>query len=110
MVEDKTPEKNRAMAATAFEWLSGQPFNNVLLVGILFALGWGLHYTATQLVPTSIKTIQGGYEQMEQRHRQERQEDRIQYGEWLDRYDRRGVDGRKAEHTSAALGAMKPEE
>lgn len=52
------------------EYLAGQPFNNVLLVLILAAIGWG----AVKLVPVHLKQIQDGYETLDRNFREERKE------------------------------------
>lgn len=54
------------------EWLLGQPFNNVLLILILFAIGWLGHYGLSTAIPTHLKAIQDGYERLENSHREER--------------------------------------
>jgi len=60
-------------------WLTGQSFNNVLLLLILVAIGWGGKYAGTVAIPTHLKQIQDGYETIDSRHREERSELRQQY-------------------------------
>lgn len=86
MTEDKKNVGTKTIPTSVIDWLAGQSFNNVLLAAILAAIGAGLYYGG----PAFLKQIQTGYETLDTRHREERKQDREQYAEWLDRYDKRG--------------------
>lgn len=62
------------------KWLSGQPFNNVLLLTFLV----GGFYCVTELVPLHINSIQQGYEKQEESHRAERREIEAQHTKQTD--------------------------
>jgi len=40
-------EDNQKISSQVIAWATGQPFNNVLLLAILFAIGWSGYYTVT---------------------------------------------------------------
>lgn len=65
------------------KWATGQTFNNVLLLAILLAIGWGSRYAVTTAIPMHLRQIQDGYETIDQRNRQERIELREQYDKLL---------------------------
>lgn len=67
-----TPEDKKTVVNRGTEWLLGQPFNNVLLIMILFAIAWLGYYGLTTAIPSHLRAIQDGYERLEDRHREER--------------------------------------
>lgn len=79
---------NQSVVQMTFAWLSGQPFNNVLLVGIFAALAWGGHYAITQAIPAHLLQIQQGYrevvEDCHKRHQAEREQTVKTYDRWID--------------------------
>lgn len=77
--EPKTPTES------AVKWLAGQSFNNILLIAILTAIGWGSHYGLTIAVPAHLRMIQSGYETLDKSHQTERGEMRLMYDKWFDR-------------------------
>lgn len=99
MVSDKheTTNQKTDIKAKAADWLLGQPFNNVLLVSILFAIGYGFHYAITIAVPAHLQMIQQGYREMEQSHKEERAQIMQMYDRWVNR----GI-GEKASQSSVA--------
>jgi hypothetical protein len=66
-------------------WAAGQPFNNVLLLAILFCIGWGGWYTVTTGIPSHLQQIQRGYESLTESHREERERTQQLYDRWLNR-------------------------
>ena len=60
--------------ARAMNWLTGQPAYIVLLVLVLAANGYIVHWAMTQGWPSAVKEIQRGYDLINERHRAERQE------------------------------------
>jgi len=67
------------------EWAAGQPFNNVLLLGLLFAVGWLGWYGITVAIPTHLQMIQSGYKSLSESHEKERLKTLETYDKWLDR-------------------------
>lgn len=67
------------------DWAAGQPFNNVLLLGLLFAVGWLGWYGITVAIPTHLRMIQSGYESLDQAHEKERMKTIETYDKWIDR-------------------------
>ena len=65
-------DDRKSLINRSSEWLLGQPFNNVLLILILFAIAWLGYYGLTTAIPAHLKAIQDGYERLEYRHREER--------------------------------------
>lgn len=61
------------LAKSAASWLLGQPFNNVLLVAILWAIGYGGYFLINTGIPAHLRTIQDGYERLAVQHSTERQ-------------------------------------
>jgi hypothetical protein len=93
-------EEPKSLPIAVVKWLSGQPFNNVLLLAILVALGWGTRYAVTVAVPSHLKQIQDGYKEVisevhgkhevERSHlHEERQRILETYDKWFDRIERR---------------------
>ena len=80
MVEDT----NSGVKAKVVEWLTGQSFNNILLLTILVAIGAGGKYCLDVVIPAHLKMIQNGYERIDQTHRTEREETIRVYDRWLD--------------------------
>lgn len=83
-----------ATMASWSKWMQGQSFNNVLLVAILAALGWGTYWTMSEAVPVHIEMIQTGYKEIEANnrdmikemdtaHREERREMLNMFDRWL---------------------------
>lgn len=62
--------------AGIFDWVKGQPFNNVLIATLLGMLSWLGWYGLTSAIPEHIKTIQSGYERIEAVHNTQRTTDR----------------------------------
>lgn len=96
MTDDKEPSiKNQVIA-----WAAGQPFNNVLLLAILIAIGWGMYFGMTTAIPAHLKQIQDGYQSLTEAHREERKELREAYGQWMQRAnaDRKAAPTAVAEH------------
>lgn len=65
-------DDRKSLINRSSEWLLGQPFNNVLLILILFAIAWLGYYGLTTAIPAHLRAIQDGYERLEDRHREER--------------------------------------
>lgn len=90
----------KSITIAILNWLSGQPFNNVLLLAIFTAIGWGAHYAMTVAVPSHLKQIQEGYKavisDVHSKHESERaslqmERERIieTYDKWFDRIEKR---------------------
>lgn len=77
-------EDRKSLVNRSSEWLLGQPFNNVLLILILFAIAWLGYYGLTTAIPAHLKAIQEGYERLEDRHREERTNTLSAYKELLE--------------------------
>ena len=88
--EDKTALQQ------VISWASGQPFNNVLLSAILGAIGWCGYWAISIGVPSHLRQIQDGYQQLhdqdrelidrlEAQHREERKQILDTYDRWMDR-------------------------
>jgi len=58
----------RGDISTAIKWLSGQPFNNVLVMILISMVGWLGYYSITTAIPAHLKQIQDGYERIEAIH------------------------------------------
>jgi len=69
----------------AVDWMTGQSFNNVLLLCILVAGGWAIHFAITDAIPKHIREIQDGYKTLQEQHIQERETIRNQFDLWLER-------------------------
>jgi hypothetical protein len=67
------------------QWAAGQPFNNVLLLLILFAIAWSARFAVTVAIPIHLKQIQEGYESLQKSHREERESALKTYDKWVDR-------------------------
>ena len=91
-----TQDAKPSITARAVEWAMGQPFNNVLLMAIFFAIGWIGYYSMTVAIPKHLNQIQTGYEKideahtrrleaMEKAHVTERERTLEVYDRWLDR-------------------------
>lgn len=85
-------EEQKKIVGQVVEWAKGQPFNNLLLLGILV----GGMYTAIKLVPLHLAQIQSGYEKidssnralfekMDKEHREERERTQQLYDRWMNR-------------------------
>lgn len=77
--------KTESAKSKAVDWLLGQPFNNVLLVAILGSIAYGFYYGVTVAVPAHLQLIQQGYREMEQSHKEERQQIMNMYDRWVNR-------------------------
>lgn len=53
-------------------WLNAQNFNNLLLLAIIGLIAYGGRYAITIAIPEHLKTIQVGYERIEDSHSRER--------------------------------------
>lgn len=80
--EDKGPWYGR-VAEIGAKWLTGQTFNNVLLVAILFGGG----YTAVKLVPVHLDQIQRGYTNVIDSFRETAAKDRLAERELIKKMD-----------------------
>lgn len=91
-------ERN-GLAFVVVEWLKGQPFTNVLLIGLLSTVTYGGYLAINYAVPAHLKQIQAGYETIDARHESRRTEDlkvqdmqinelRQTFDKTLDRYER----------------------
>ena len=76
-------DQKQNLTSQVVSWAAGQPFNNVLLMAILFCIGWGGWYTVTTVIPKHLEQIQNGYESLTEAHREERKELRETYGQWM---------------------------
>lgn len=84
------------------DWAAGQPFNNVLLLGLLFAVGWLGWYGITVAIPTHLRMIQAGYQSLDEAHEKERLKTIETYDKWIDRLAGSRV------HTESARDSGKP--
>jgi hypothetical protein len=91
-------EQSQSPQAIVIKWLFGQPFNNVILIMIFGALGYGMNYAITIAIPAVVKQIQDGYETIDTANRIERLETRVMYDKWFDRLDKVHADT----HTATA--------
>jgi len=80
VTEEKQNLTNQIVA-----WAAGQPFNNVLLLAILFSIGWSGYYTMTTAIPKHLEQIQNGYESLHESHRDERERTQQMYDRWMNR-------------------------
>lgn len=78
MPEDRSDKSIPDRVAT---WLTGQSFNNVLLVLILAAIAFG----GFKGIPAVLQQIQDGYRELEASHSEERERIMKTYDRWLDR-------------------------
>jgi hypothetical protein len=78
-------DEDKSIKQQAVAWVAGQPFNNVLLVAILFCIGWGGYYTVTTGIPSHLQQIQQGYESLTESHRDERQRTMELYDRWINK-------------------------
>jgi len=94
-----TDEPKQNLTSQVVSWAAGQPFNNVLLLAILFCIGWGGWFAVTTAIPSHLKQIQTGYESLTEAHREERKELRETYGQWMKKES-------AAAHTGRATAAV----
>jgi hypothetical protein len=80
-----TDDKDPSIKSQVIAWAAGQPFNNVLLLAILCAIGWGGYYTVTVGIPSHLNQIQQGYESLTESHRDERERTLELYDRWMNR-------------------------
>lgn len=66
---DKTPN---GWVERVVIWLTGQPFNNALLILILGCICYGGWYAMETAIPSHLRSIQSGYETINTQHREER--------------------------------------
>lgn len=59
-----------------FDWVKGQPFNNVLIASLLGMFSWLGWYGITFAIPSHITAIQSGYREIETSHTEQRALDR----------------------------------
>lgn len=78
-------------------WLNAQNFNNLLLLAIIGLIAYGGRYAITIAIPEHLRTIQQGYEKieetssqerakMEEAHSKERKEAIETYDKWFERF------------------------
>lgn len=79
-----TESTDRNVVGQVMAWAAGQPFNNLLLIAILVAIGWLGYYGLTSAIPQHLNAIQSGYEKIEQAHRDEREQTIKTYDRWFD--------------------------
>lgn len=87
-------EETKSIPSQVLSWAAGQPFNNVLLMAILGAIGWAGYYTVTLAIPAHLKQIQDGYQSLTDAHREERKELRETYGQWMQKESAAAHSGR----------------
>jgi hypothetical protein len=80
-----TDEPKQNLTSQVVSWAAGQPFNNVLLLAILFCIGWGGYYTVTVGIPSHLNQIQKGYESLTESHRDERERTLELYDRWMNK-------------------------
>lgn len=80
-----TDESKQNLTSQVVSWAAGQPFNNVLLLAILFCIGWGGWYTVTTGIPKHLEQIQKGYESLTESHRDERERTLELYDRWMNK-------------------------
>lgn len=80
-----TDEKDKTLTAQVVSWAAGQPFNNVLLLAIFFAIGWIGHFAMNTAIPAHLQQIQQGYESLTESHREERERTQQLYDRWMNR-------------------------
>tara|TARA_R110000868_G_scaffold178017_1_gene417404 strand:- start:1523 stop:1819 length:297 start_codon:yes stop_codon:yes gene_type:complete len=95
-------EDTKPITAQVIAWAAGQPFNNVLLMAILFSIGWGGYYTVTVGIPSHLQQIQKGYESLTESHRDEREQTLQLYDRWMNRTGIDGVSDSKVANTPVA--------
>ena len=78
-------DDNQKITTQIVNWAAGQPFNNVLLLAILFCIGWGGYFTVTTAIPKHLEQIQRGYESLTESHREERERTQQIYDRWLNK-------------------------
>lgn len=89
MSEDKSSKWT--VAEKTVEWLLGQPFNNIMLVAIFIAIGYGTKYVIQEAIPSHLKQIQEGYEKLDVNHRDERKQTQDWYERMMDRMEGKRV-------------------
>jgi hypothetical protein len=86
----------KAIWSQVVAWGAGQPFNNVLLLLILFSIAWSGRFVVTIAIPMHLKQIQDGYQSLQNSHKEEREkEEKLHreeresalktYDKWVDR-------------------------
>ena len=76
---------SKELTTKAIEWLTGQSFNNLLLLMILASFAWFAHHSITVAVPSHLRQIQEGYETIIEDSRENERIIREQHDAWLDR-------------------------
>jgi ABC-type thiamine transport system substrate-binding protein len=76
-------------------WLTGQSFNNILLMSILACIMWGGWFAMTTAIPAHLQQIQNGYESLTDSHREERERTQQLYDRWMNRTGSDRVHGSK---------------
>lgn len=104
------PEKeNGSWITQVLSWAKGQEFNNLMLLGILSAVGYGSHYAITIAIPAHLNQIQSGYRELtteiQERHQAERTEAIRTYDRWIEwiREDNAARKGRPAGDASPSM-------
>jgi hypothetical protein len=102
-------DEKQTFTHTAADWLKGQPFNNVLLLGLLSVVVYGGYLALTDAIPAHLKQIQDGYKSLadqnaasmtekDKQHHEQVTELRMTFEKTLDRYERvwsEKADGRR---------------
>lgn len=95
---------NQSFSAITAKWLAGQPFNNVLLFGILAGGAWCVWYAMTLAIPQHLATIQTGYEKIETRQSEQLKGQQETFEKVLDRVFARQQDRPEKDNHSAVAG------
>lgn len=88
-----TDQSDKPLATQIASWLTGQSFNNVLLIAILGAIWFGGQYCVTVAIPNHLDQIQKGYERIEKSNSEDRELILKQYDKWFDYLQRNDSNG-----------------
>lgn len=87
MIPDPTNNQPRSagLVENITRWLSGQPFNNVMLFAIFAAGCYGVYWAGATAIPMHLKQIQSGYEQINQQNVKDLEQSRAVFERVSDR-------------------------